>query len=233
MRFVLPGCDGLSRSLSLSIAILLLAACVLAACGGAPGARTSTAQPVAAEQAAAATASTAPTRGVSGSDAAAYCTEKGGAVRTRYPTYNTNGDPHTWVRMHGSLEVCEFIAQDGSQISIALSTLYSQEPTLAVLAYLEKPEVQAPAHPGVNPSTVYCAQLGGTDLWGGKESAAGGGWTTDDPQDAFRVMSMCVFSDLSAIDSWGLTYHANGIIRGVDLATVIRYDPQDPPRVFR
>jgi hypothetical protein len=32
---------------------------------------------------------------------------------------------------------------------------------------------------------------------------------------------------MSSIDSWGLTYNAEGIIRGIDLTTVLRYVP--PP----
>jgi len=39
-------------------------------------------------------------------------------------------------------------------------------------------------------------------------------------------ISMCVFPDLSIIDSWGLTYHSNGTIRGADLSSLLRYRPQ-------
>lgn len=39
------------------------------------------------------------------------------------------------------------------------------------------------------------------------------------------VVSICVFSDLSMIDAWGLFYHTNDIIRGKDLGTVLRYRP--------
>ena len=34
------------------------------------------------------------------------------------------------------------------------------------------------------------------------------------------------------IDSWGITYHSTGAIRGVDLATVIRYRPDAHPPVY-
>ena len=34
---------------------------------------------------------------------------------------------------------------------------------------------------------------------------------------------MCVFPDLSSIDSWGLTYHSDGTIRGADLTDLFRY----------
>jgi len=37
------------------------------------------------------------------------------------------------------------------------------------------------------------------------------------------VLEACIFTDMSSIDSWGLAYHANGIIRGIDLTKVLRY----------
>ena len=40
------------------------------------------------------------------------------------------------------------------------------------------------------------------------------------------VLETCIFPDMSSIDSWGLAYHSAGIIRGKDLAKVLRYsDP--------
>lgn len=164
---------------------------------------------------------------------AAYCTQKGGTVVTRYPTYNTNNDPSTWVRMNGALAFCEFAAQDGSHMIISADTLWSDKPTLATLAYLEKPAQQATNDSSANPSSRYCSQLGGTDLWGGAQHASGGGWTTENTADPFQVANICVFPDRSMIDSWGLTYHTNGIIRGVDLKPFLRYTPTDLPRIFR
>jgi hypothetical protein len=38
-----------------------------------------------------------------------------------------------------------------------------------------------------------------------------------------QTLEACIFPDLSSIDSWGLTYHSQGIIRGIDLGTVLRY----------
>jgi hypothetical protein len=32
-----------------------------------------------------------------------------------------------------------------------------------------------------------------------------------------------MFADMSAIDDWGLLYHANDIIRGKDLSTVFKF----------
>jgi hypothetical protein len=37
------------------------------------------------------------------------------------------------------------------------------------------------------------------------------------------VLEACIFPDMSTIDSWGLTYHQAGIIRGKNLAKVLRY----------
>ena len=79
---------------------------------------------------------------------------------------------------------------------------------------------------GENPASVYCSQLGGSDLFGGK-NAAGGGWV-DTSDQTFKTVEACVFPDLSIIDSFGLFYHSNGTIRGIDLSTVLRYEA--PPR---
>jgi inhibitor of cysteine peptidase len=113
-----------------------------------------------------------------------------------------------------------------------VDTLYAQEPTLAVLAYLEP--VALPPFTGANPSTLYCQKLGGTDRWGGQDNVAGGGWVTLEPDSDtnFQVVGMCVFPDLSAIDSWGLTYKANGVVRGVDLTEHVNYKPSALPAVF-
>jgi len=37
------------------------------------------------------------------------------------------------------------------------------------------------------------------------------------------VLEACIFPDNSTIDSWGLFYHSDGIIRGIDLSTVLKY----------
>lgn len=169
--------------------------------------------------------------------AAAYCEEQGGTVTTRYPTYNTNAAQAQWLQLAGSRDFCTFHEDADStgfqsQISIALDTLYAKEPTLAVLAYLEP--VALPPFTGANPSSLYCSKLGGTDLFGGADNAAGGGWVTQAPDSEtnFQVVSMCVFPDMSAIDSWGLTYQANGVVRGTDLSKVVRYQPTALPNVF-
>lgn len=144
---------------------------------------------------------------LSSSSAADYCRQSGGEVETRYPFYGTNqASPR---QLSGSLEVCKFTA-GYSHIIISLDTLYTDQPTLAALAYRAQTPIEGGGTPSANPSSLYCTQLGGTDSFGGV-SAAGGGWALADGADA---IALCVFPDLSVIDSWGITYHAEGTILG-------------------
>ena len=160
-----------------------------------------------------------------GAPSGAYCTQSGGTVETRYPFYSTGGSNP--LQLAGSLPVCIFTASDQSRIFVALDTLYTDQPTLAALAYRAKVPMQVNKSGG-NPSSFYCTQLGGTDLFGGV-NAAGGGWAKADASD---VISMCIFPDLSSIDSWGLTYHSEGTIRGADLTNLLHYQPPQAPKVF-
>ena len=166
------------------------------------------------------------TAGAQDNQAGAYCFKNGGKVETRYAFYDTNSQRP--LRMAGAMQVCTFTAPDHSRIVIALDTLYTDQPTLAASAYLARPTVET-APPSSNPSSVYCSKLGGTDLFGGV-SAAGGGWANPDGSD---VIAMCVFPDLSAIDSWGLTYHATGAIRGANLEPLLRYHPDQSRKPFQ
>jgi putative hemolysin len=148
--------------------------------------------------------------------AAKYCVSKGGELELRTPYYGTN-NPNP-LRLDGSRYFCQFTAKDGSRIHLLLTTLYSTEPTLAALAYY----AQVPLASGCNgnPASCYCSQLGGTDLFGGI-NLAGGAWVLKGAID--EDLEACIFPDLSSIDSWGLTYHSAGIIRGRNLANVLRY----------
>ena len=164
-------------------------------------------------------------------EAANYCTSKGGEVVTRRPAYGTNGaNP---LMLAGSLQFCQFAGQDQTMIAISEDTLYTDQPTMAVLAYLAKPPVEATTG-GANPATAYCRKLGGTDEFGGESDGGGGGWLSDDKNDPFYVLQTCIFPDLSAIDAWGLTYHAQDVIRGTDLSKVIRYQQpaEQKPGIF-
>ncbi|HEY4114389.1 MAG TPA: hypothetical protein VGM17_10055 [Rhizomicrobium sp.] len=145
-----------------------------------------------------------------------YCVRKGGIVQTRQPEYNTNGG--TPLVLSGSADFCQFTSQsDGSQINVLLTTLSTDQPTLAALAYYSQtPLGQCSGNPG----SCYCTLLGGTDLFGGI-NAAGGGWVLESDQS--DVLESCIFPDMSSIDSWGLAYHSAGIVRGKDLSKVLRY----------
>jgi putative hemolysin len=206
------------RYLTLLLVGLLATLPLLAGCDAYPSYGTSpTATP-------AATAATGTGQGAS--EAADYCTSKGGQVVTRYPTYHAgSANP---LRLSGSLQFCQFTAKDKSMIAISLDTLYTTQPTLAALAYLQKPPMGQTANPSANPASAYCTKLGGSDLFGGV-SASGGGWVSDDRNDPFYVLEACIFPDLSTIDSWGITYHTNDIIRGTDLTKVIRFQMDAKP----
>jgi putative hemolysin len=149
-----------------------------------------------------------------------YCVRRGGEVDVRVPYFNTNDDETNWFRLSGDRDFCKFTSKkDGSRIHVLLSTLYSDQPTLAALAYYA--EVPYDGNCNGNPASCYCSQLGGTDLFGGI-NLNGGGWVMkSDPVDT--VLEACIFPDMSTIDSWGLTYHQAGIVRGRNLAKVLRY----------
>ncbi|MGC4105088.1 MAG: hypothetical protein QM753_01880 [Thermomicrobiales bacterium] len=169
---------------------------------------------------------------VASGDAASYCVSMGGVVRERTPVLGTNA-PATQVTLGGARAFCEFTHGEGSDddswIAIDLDSLVSPEPTLAVLAYLTKPPV--PQSSGsANPASIYCAHLGGAEI--GAQTGAGGGWVTTDTDTPIDVLEACVFGDGSIIDSWGITYHANDIVRGADLTGKFAYQSANPPHVF-
>lgn len=147
-----------------------------------------------------------------------YCTSTGGTLETRYPVYGTNGATQDWLQLQGRQGFCQYTqSSDGSRIHVSLETLFTTKPTLAALAYY----AQTPPQSGQgNPASVYCSQLGGSDLFGGI-NAAGGGWVELNTTDV--VLEACIFPDNSTIDSWGLFYHSASIIRGIDLSTVLKY----------
>jgi putative hemolysin len=154
------------------------------------------------------------------SPAAAYCVSKGGEVVDRQPYYNTNDAEQNWLELSGNRLFCKFTSKkDGSRIHVLLSTLYTETPSLAALAYYAK--VPLGGSCTGNPASCYCSQLGGTDLFGGI-NLNGGGWVQkSDLIDT--VLEACIFPDMSTIDSWGLAYHSAGIIRGKDLSKVLRF----------
>jgi putative hemolysin len=150
---------------------------------------------------------------------ASYCRSVGGMVQTRIPEYGTNNQNP--LKLAGTQDFCKFTAPDNTAIFISTDTLYADQPTLATLAYYAQTPAQS-APNGENPASAYCTLLGGSVQFGGK-NVSGGGWV-DTSDQAFKTVEACVFPDLSIIDSFGLFYHSNGTIRGIDLSTVLRYE---------
>jgi len=148
-----------------------------------------------------------------------YCTSTGGELETRHPVYGTNNATQDWLQLQGRQGFCQYTqASDGSRIHVSLETLFTTKPTLAALAYYAQTPWNGQGNG--NPASFYCTQLGGSDLFGGV-SAAGGGWVELNTTDV--VLEACIFPDNSTIDSWGLFYHSDNIIRGIDLSTVLKY----------
>jgi hypothetical protein len=146
-----------------------------------------------------------------------YCVKTGGQVYVRTPEYDTNSS-HPLV-LSGHASFCQYTStSDGSRIHILLNTLYSKKPSLAALAYILMPPLGTGCNG--NPASCYCSLLGASDQFGGA-SGAGGSWVNLNSED--QDLEACIFPDRSSIDSWGLTYHTAGVIRGTDLTKVMRY----------
>jgi putative hemolysin len=174
------------------------------------------------------------------SEAQQYCSDKGGNVVELKPTLYPGTDQQ--VELGGSLEVCQFISQDGdspTQLVVDLTTLHSEKPTLAGLAYLSKVPSSNGGAAGSNPAASYCpADVGGTEQFG---TAAAGSWVgaldpgmeAGDAEPLGDTITLCVFADRSAIDEFALFYASDGTVRGVDLSTVMRYQlSEDSPAIF-
>ncbi|MGA8575007.1 MAG: hypothetical protein WB609_04870 [Candidatus Cybelea sp.] len=150
--------------------------------------------------------------------AAAYCSQTHGKVEVRQPVYGSNSS--NLLFLSGKRSFCRYSRGKGSyksSIYILLATLYTTKPSLAALAYYLKPPTGSCSG---NPASCYCTLLGGSDQFGGT-TGAGGGWYKKNSVD--QTLEACIFPDMSSIDSWGLAYNANGIIRGIDLTKVMRY----------
>ena len=125
------------------------------------------------------------------------------AAATPAATYcAAKGGTVTWSALpHGGpAGLCTFHrASDDTSITVGLRTLASRTATLAERAYLQRTKVAAVTN-GSNPASDYCAQLHGSE----------------------PIEGICRFADGSMIDSWGLTYHAQGTVRGRDLGPLFR-----------
>jgi len=156
---------------------------------------------------------------------AAYCTSTGGLVENRYAVYGTNNPQQDWLPLAGVEVFCQYtLASDGSRIHLSLETLFTTKPTLAALAYYA--QVPWNGQGNGNPASYYCTQLGGAEI--GATDLAGGGWVATGGID--MILEACVFPDNSTIDSWGLFYHSDSIVRGIDLSTVLKYSNPYPKK---
>ena len=163
-----------------------------------------------------------------------YCTEKGGNVVELKPYLQPDSDAK--VELAGSMNVCQFISQDGdspTQLVVDLLTLHAENPTLAGLAYLAKVPSSNAGAAGSNPASSYCpVDLAGTEAFGTTSSGAwvgalDPGMEAGDAETLGNTINLCVFADRSAIDDFSIFYHSDGTIRGIDLTTVMRYQPTD------
>ena len=162
---------------------------------------------------------TAKTKPAPGGPAEAYCTSTGGIVEIRFAVYGTNNPQQDWLQLAGAQPFCQYtLAADGSRIHLSLLTLYTKKPSLAAMAYYA--QVPWNGQGNGNPASYYCTQLGGAEI--GATDFAGGGWVTL-ANTIDQVLEACIFPDNSTIDSWGLFYHSDDIVRGIDLSTVLRY----------
>ena len=104
----------------------------------------------------------------------AYCTSTGGVVETRIPAYGTNGSIQDWLRLAGKQDFCQYTSSYGSRIHLSLDTLYALKPSLAALAYYAETPWNGLGEG--NPASLYCTQLGGSDLFGGVNAAGPAPW---------------------------------------------------------
>lgn len=150
-----------------------------------------------------------------------YCRKTGGKVQVRDAWYTTNAGAQ--VRLNASGTFCHYEAKDKSTIDLDVNTLYSTKPTLAALAYYaELKESKMCGKYLADPAVCYCRQ----QLYGADFFTTGGSWVPAGQRPSGNNRTpFCVFSDFSVIDSWGLTYHSAGIVRGMDLSKVLRYKP--------
>jgi putative hemolysin len=165
--------------------------------------------------------------GATASDAAAWCEAKGGDVQVRQAVFGTASENQIgWIDLGRSIELCRFVADDGSRVYVDTGTLASTTPTLASVAYLARVQNDLDPTQG-NPASLNCDALGGSSLGG-----RGGGWVALDDPDQPVLGELCMFPDGSAIDEWGILYYVGGEVRGADLAPLFAWQDQDPLPAF-
>ena len=143
----------------------------------------------------------------------------------RTATWNTNADPSQWLQLAGRERFCEFEMGQGDEttrISVDLVTLYAEEPTLASVAYLSKVSRRPPAAERQSGDVQLPRGAGrhgdvrqrrGRRRLGRRQPAGVRG------HGPVRVRGHVGDRRVR------LLYHADGTIRGADLATKMRYQP--------
>lgn len=104
---------------------------------------------------------------------AAYCSGTGGAVQNRKPFYGTN-NPNP-LRLAYDKDFCKYTARDGSSISLLLSTLYTEKPTLAALAYYSAQPCTT-CGDGGNPASFIARSLAEPTFSAASMLPAAAGW---------------------------------------------------------
>ena len=135
----------------------------------------------------------------------AFCTNQGGRVQM-YRLYS--GTPGSNALAIGyPMQVCSIPNESGSNsYKLALDTLVSPYPTLAVLAFNSRTPYTPPNSTfSINPSGLYCTQLGGIV----SVNLNLGWWPLNQSQADFGQSDFCVFPDRSSMDPWMLFYHMN------------------------
>ncbi|MFT4134928.1 hypothetical protein [Microbacterium sp.] len=166
------------------------------------------------------TPTSTPTPGptVEASAAAQYCTEHGGTVVEITPS-SSDAVPGDWTAVSDPVPACRFQQGTGdamTQLDVDLTTLYAEAPTMAAYAYLAKKPL--PGGGGENPAAMLCVNLEGVEL---TLTPVGG--------SADTAVTACRFADGSFIDDWAIAYYSGGVVHGVDLATLFRFDPASVP----
>jgi len=135
----------------------------------------------------------------------------------------------------GFMQVCSFPNEEGSNYYyVPLDTLASTKPTLAVLAFQALVPYIPSKNVNVNPSSVYCAQLGGAMATNTPAEylpipAAAVGWWHKISGKWLGVSDFCTFPDGSSMDTWTLLYHAaTNSSAGIPSASGIKFAWKKP-----
>jgi putative hemolysin len=147
-----------------------------------------------------------------------FCRKQNGTV-WKLSLWNSV-QPPSGVRINSVVDVCSIPNELNTNVYIVpLTTLFSNEPTLAVLAFNSRQKYAPPkgTSPSANPAAIYCSQLGGiTSSSLGFTNAHKYlprpneplGWWSPQKGTYIGAYDLCMFPDGSSIEEWTLGYHA-------------------------